>query len=175
MSDKALVDLGVVAAGDRVKLRAFCQQENGPKDEKRAEMKRKLTEILEASKSRRTSQSSVKKSKKAPAGLKKVTLKCELCWKHYMKGAGFKTKRSEQGGGVRVLDLPKDATANDCLLELKNTFPNGVSPLGSADKVESHWRISNVRNSTWVIASQLKVIRKKTVSTFPICSSLLAT
>lgn len=137
MSDKALADLGVVAAGDRVKLRAFCQRENGPKDEKRAEMKRKLTEILEASKSRRTSQTSVKKSKKAPTGPKKATLKFELRWKHYVKGAGFKTKRSEQGGGVRVVDLPKDATANDCLLELKNTFfPNGVSPLGSADEVE---------------------------------------
>ena len=137
MSDKALADLGVVAAGDRVKLRAFCQQQNGPKDEKRAEMKRKLTEILEASKSRRTSQTLVKKSKKAPSGPKKTTLKFELRWKHYVKGAGFKTKRSEQGGGVRVVDLSKDATANDCLLELKNTFfPNGVSPLGSADEME---------------------------------------
>ena len=42
-SDKELADFGVVAAGDRVKLRAFCQQENGSNDEKRAEMKRKLT------------------------------------------------------------------------------------------------------------------------------------
>ena len=137
MSDKALADLGVIAAGDRVKLRAFCQGENGSKDEKRAEMKRKLTEILEASKSRRTSHTSVKKSKKAPPGPKKSTLKFELRWKHYVKGAGFKTKRSEQGGGVRAVDLPKDATANDCLLELKNTFfPNGVSPLGNADEME---------------------------------------
>ena len=64
-------------------------------------------------------------------------MKFELRWKHYVKGAGFKTKRSEQGGGVRVVDPPKDATANDCLLELKNTFfPNGVSPLGSADEME---------------------------------------
>ena len=48
-----------------------------------------------------------------------------------MKGAGFKTKRSEQGGGVRVVDLPKDATANDCLLELKkHVFPNWCEPLG---------------------------------------------
>ena len=82
MSDKALANLGVVAAGDRVKLQAFCQQENGPKDDKRAEMKRKLTEILEASKSRRTSQTLVKKSKKAPSGPKKTTLKFELRWKH---------------------------------------------------------------------------------------------
>lgn len=41
------------STGDRVKLRAFYQGENGSKDEKRAEMKSKLTKILEASKSRR--------------------------------------------------------------------------------------------------------------------------
>lgn len=35
MSDKALADLGVVAAGDRAKLRAFCKGENNSKDEKR--------------------------------------------------------------------------------------------------------------------------------------------
>lgn len=52
MSDNALAELGVVAAGDRVKLRAFCQSGSDSKDEKRTEMKRKLTEILEASKSR---------------------------------------------------------------------------------------------------------------------------
>ena len=128
MSDKALADLGVVAAGDRVKLRAFCQGEYGSKDEKRAEMKRKLTEILEASKSRRTSQTSVKKNKKAQPGPKKTktTLKFELRWKHYVKGAGFKTKRSEDGGEARAVDLPRNATANDCLLELKNTFSQMV-------------------------------------------------
>ena len=97
-------------------------------------MKRKLTEILEASKSRRTSRTLVKKSTKAPSGPKKTTLKFELRWKHYVKGAGFKTKRSERGGGVRVVDLPKDA---NCLLKLKNTFfPNAVSPLGSANEME---------------------------------------
>jgi len=54
-----------------------------------------------------------------------------------VKGAGFKTKRSEQGGGVKAVDLLKDATTSDCLLELKNTFfPNGVSTLGNADKME---------------------------------------
>ena len=73
MSDKELADFGVVAAGDRVKLRAFCQRENGSKDEKRAKMKRKLTEILEASKSRRTSttsQTSVKKGQESPTWFK---------------------------------------------------------------------------------------------------------
>ena len=142
MSDKELADFGVVAAGDRVKLQAFCQRENGSKDEKRAEMKRKLTEILEASKSRRTSttsHTSVKKGKKAPPGSKKATLKFELRWKHYVKGAGFKTKRSEQGGGVRVVDLPKDAIANDCLLELKNTFfPKWCEPLGKCRRNGIH-------------------------------------
>lgn len=100
-------------------------------------MKRKLTEILEASKSRRAPGKSAKKTKVAPPGPKKTTLKFELRWKHYVEGAGFKLKRSEQGGGVRTVDLPRDATANDCLLELKGTFfPNGLSPVGNADDME---------------------------------------
>lgn len=53
----------------------------------------------------------------------------ERCW--------LQDQKDWRGGGVRAVDLPKDATANDCLLELKNTFfPNGVSPLCNTDEME---------------------------------------
>lgn len=100
-------------------------------------MKRKLMEILEVFKSCRMLQMLVKKSKKVLIGLKKVILKFELCWKYYVKGVGFKIKRFEQEGGVRVVDFLKDVIVNDCFLELKNIFfLNGVSFLGSVDEVE---------------------------------------
>lgn len=116
MSDKELNDLGVKTMGDRVKLRAFCQgATNVSKGDNRSHMKRQLSEILQRSKSRRLSQTTVKTSVKKkpapPAGPKKPTLKFEVRWKHYVKGGGYKSRRSEQGGGVRTLDIPRHATA----------------------------------------------------------------
>ena len=64
MSDKELSDMGISAVGDRVKLRAFCQRQSELKDDKRAEMKRKLSAIMEASKSSRLSKTTAKKKEK---------------------------------------------------------------------------------------------------------------
>ncbi|KAJ7389503.1 hypothetical protein OS493_031156 [Desmophyllum pertusum] len=134
MCDQQLADLGIIAAGDRAKLRAFCQgKENVTKDEKRAEMKRKLTDILEASKSRSLSQKSVntatgvsRKSVKTPASGKKTTLKFEL-----------RPEGPSREGECATLDISRKASANDCLFELKNTFfPNGKSLVGNADDME---------------------------------------
>ena len=139
MSDKELSDMGISAVGDRVKLRAFCQRQSELKDDKRAEMKRKLSAIMEASKSSRLSKTTAKKKEKTapPTGARKATLKFEIWWKHYVKGFGYKAKRSEQGGGVRNLDLPRHATPNECLLELKKIFfPDGQSLVGKADDME---------------------------------------
>ena len=130
--------MGISAVTDRVKLPAFCRGESELKDDKRAEMKRNLSAIMEASKSRRLSQTTVKKGKTTPpTGARKATLKFEILFKLYVKGFGYKAKRSEQGGGVRNLDLPRHATEKECLLELKKIFfPEGQSLVGKADDIE---------------------------------------
>lgn len=138
MSHKELSDLGISAVRDRVKLRAFCRGESELKDDKRAEMRRNLSSIMEASKSRRLSKTTVKKGKTTPpTGARKVTLKFEIFFKYYVKGFGCKAKRSEQGGGVRNLDLPRPASEKECLIELKKIlFPEGQSLVGKADDIE---------------------------------------
>ena len=135
MSHKELSDMGISAVRERVKLRAFCRGESELKDDKRAEMKRNLSAVMEASKSRRLSKTTVKKGKTTPpTGARKATLKFEILFKHYVKGFGYKAKRSEQGSGVRNLDLPRHATEKECLLELKKIFfPEDQSLVGKAD------------------------------------------
>ena len=50
MTDKDLIELGVKAKGDRLKLKSFCQSGNRCNENERAMKKRKLKEILEAGK-----------------------------------------------------------------------------------------------------------------------------
>ena len=95
------------------------RQKSGPEEE-----------ILETSKSRRLYQATVKKTvkpkAKPPTGTKKPTLRFEVRWKHFVEGFGYKPKKSEQGGGLRTLDLPRHAKAKECLAEIKKLFfPNG--------------------------------------------------
>ena len=50
MTDTYLIDMGIVAKGDRLKLKAFCESKNQSNEDERALKKRKLKEILEAGK-----------------------------------------------------------------------------------------------------------------------------
>ena len=78
--------MGISGERDRVKLPAFCRGESELKDDKRAEMKRNLSAIMEASKSRRLSQTTVKKGKTTPPkNARKATLKFEILFKYYVK------------------------------------------------------------------------------------------
>ena len=97
MSDSELMDMGISAVGNRVKVRTFCKGDSMSKDDKRSEMKRKLAEIMNLSKSRRLSETTKRKAAQ-PSALRKATLKCEIRCKHYVKGFGYKIKRSEKGG-----------------------------------------------------------------------------
>ena len=45
----------------------------------------------------------------------------EIRWKHFNNN-GYKMKRAEQGGGVRSISLRRNASAQECLEELKNAF-----------------------------------------------------
>lgn len=104
--------MGNQTVGDQVKLRAFCKrEENVSKEEKRVDLKRKHSEILHTSTSRRLSQTTVKEMVKPMAkpssGTRNPILRFDVHWKHFVKGLGYKPKKSEQGGGVQTLDLPR--------------------------------------------------------------------
>ena len=62
------------------------------------------------------------KQQNTPKAGKKQTLKFEIRWKHFNKDSGYKAKRIEQGGGVRTIHMEKDASALECLEEIKNIF-----------------------------------------------------
>ena len=139
MSDKDLDAMGIKTVGDRVELRAFCKREKN-KEDKRPDLKRKLSEILQASRSRRlslaTAKTTVKPKAKPSTATKKPTLRFEIRWKHFVKGFGYKLKKSDQGGGVRTVDFPRYATANECLAEMKLFFQNGQTCVGSVEDME---------------------------------------
>jgi hypothetical protein len=132
MRDSDLVDMGLTAKGDRLKLQAFCRHGEGShKDEERAEKKRRLKQIIESGKSSRMSTAPSKEIKPKPS------LKFEVRWKHFCEGKGYKLKRAEQGGGVRSITIPRDASVDNCLKLLQDVFfPNGKSPMGSINDVD---------------------------------------
>ena len=123
MTDTDLIDMGIVAKGDRLKLKAFCESKNQSNEDERALKKRKLKEILEAGKLlRQPTPASKGKQQNTPKAGKKQTLKFEIRWKHFNEDSGYKAKRIEQGGGVRTIHMKKDASALECLEEIKNIF-----------------------------------------------------
>lgn len=107
MSDKDLDAMGIKTVGDRVKLRAFCKrEENVSKEDKRADLKRKLSEILQTSRSRRLSQATAKKTVKPKAkpstATKKPTLRFEIRWKHFVKGLDTNSRSMSKGVGCEL-------------------------------------------------------------------------
>lgn len=105
------------------------------------DLKRKHSEILHTSTSRRLSQTTVKEMvkpmTKPSTGTRKPILRFDVHWKHFVKVLGYKPKKSEQGGGVQTLDLPRYATASECLAEMKKLFfPNSQSLLAAMEDIE---------------------------------------
>ena len=123
MTDRDLIEMGIVAKGDRVKLKAFCESKNQSNEDERAVRKRKLKEILEAGKLLRQPTSASKgKQQNTPKAGKKQALKFEIRWKHFNEDSGYETKRVQQGGGMPTVHMKKDASALECLEEIKNIF-----------------------------------------------------
>ena len=84
-----------------------------------------------------TAKKTVRPKAKPSTATKKPTLRFEIRWKHFVKGFGYKLKKSEQGGGVRTVDFPRYATVNECLAEMKKLFfLNGQSRVGSVEDME---------------------------------------
>ena len=86
--------------------------------------------------SQATAKKTVIPKAKPSTATKKPTLRFEIHWKHFVKGFGHKLKRSDQGGGVRTIDFPRYATANECLAEMKLFFSNGQTRVGSVEDME---------------------------------------
>ncbi len=105
--------MGLVAKGDQVKLRVFC---NG-RDRERAEAGKieretklqKLKEIVQQGRSSRVSPKANQKKASTPTAKKSPipTLKVEFRWKHLNELNEYKLKRADHGGGVRGISVSR--------------------------------------------------------------------
>ena len=99
MDEKDLVDLGLTAKGDRVKLQAFCNRKSEKPSEEREQKIAKIKEILGQGKGNRAKKPPVSDTAKPEndGGLKgktakkngQATLKFEFGWKNWIPGLGF--------------------------------------------------------------------------------------
>ncbi len=141
MEEKDLVSLGLTAKGDRLKLQAFCNQKNY--SEEREQKIAKIKEILDSGKGKRAKKRGVSNTSKAENDsvskskvAKIATLKFEFGWKHWRTGRGYVQQKKNNGGGTRSFNVPRHASLNDCQqIALNLFFPNGNSPVGSADNM----------------------------------------
>ena len=146
MDDKDLVDLGLTAKGDRVKLQAFCNRKNEKPSEDREQKIAKIKEILGQGKGDRAKKRPISNTAKPEndGGLKgktakkngQATLKFEFGWKNWIPGRGFVQQKKNSGGGTRSYNVPRHATLDDCQeIALNLFFPNGMSPVGPVDEM----------------------------------------
>ena len=139
MNDKDLLDLGLTAKGDRLKLQAFCNRKNNTKPENREQKIARIKEILDQGKMKRGKKRTFDNTAKDDndGGSKKkanfATLKFEFGWKHWRSGRGYVQQKKNNGGGTRAFNVPRLASLNDCKdIALNLFFPNGKSPVGNA-------------------------------------------
>ena len=143
MDEKDLVDLGLTAKGDQLKLQAFCNRKSSKMSEDREQKIAKIKEILGQGKSKRAIKRNVDDtarpendggSKKKTAKI--ATLKFEFGWKHWRTGRGFVQLKKNSGGGTRTYNVPRLASLDDCQdIALSLFFPNGKSPVGLVDEM----------------------------------------
>ena len=137
MSDNQLEEIGITTMGDRLRIRAFCQRKANKAGEqkKRQEVIEKMTALLDHQKPKKRSRGRDTLGQKEKHT--KTVLKFEFGWKHWCSLAGiFKQKKKNSGGGTRVLDVPKQALASECLDMAKELFfPNGISSEGLLDEM----------------------------------------
>ncbi|XP_068726598.1 uncharacterized protein [Montipora capricornis] len=143
MNDKDLVDLGLTAKGDRLKLQAFCNRKSNKMSEDRERKIAKIKEILGQSKGKRGNKRHVDDTAKPENDggsnrkmAKTATLKFEFGWKHWRSGRGFVQMKSNSGGGTRTYKVPRLASLDDCQdIALSLFFPDGKSPVGPMEKM----------------------------------------
>ena len=134
-SDDQLIELGLTALGNRIKLRDFCEKNKHRKTSEadRKEKLEKLRKLIGASSHSRSRKGKTPLRSHAPIAKKpriKESLRFEFGWKHWADGR-FKQKKMQQEGGNRTLDVPRHASLYDCLKMAKGLFfPNGKSPEG---------------------------------------------
>ncbi|KAK3754776.1 hypothetical protein QZH41_019695, partial [Actinostola sp. cb2023] len=113
-ADTSLKELGLTAQGDRLALKAFCDEK--PADE------RKLT-LLKQLKQRWNSTKKVDGSNPKPKNKEVKTRRVMLGWMRYDKKPGRYVRVSlTKGGGTRKMDLPINFSKNDVIEYAKKVF-----------------------------------------------------
>ena len=146
MDEKDLVDLGLTAKGDRVKLLAFCNGKNTKPSEDREQKIAKIKEILGQGKGNRAKKRFISDTAKPENDRElkgktakkngQATLKFEFGWKNWIPGRGFVQQKKNSGGGTRWYNVPCHATLDDCQdIAVNLFFPNGRSPVGPLEEM----------------------------------------
>ena len=130
--DQLKKDLNLSKLGERLLLRAFCKRRSNldnttdrEEESKEARKRRLLQELEKKRKAKVQSKESVAHTGKRAVTYKntKVTRKVDLAWLHKING-NMKLVRQKDGGGTRVVDIPKSATKADVIEMAKNLFFN---------------------------------------------------
>ena len=153
-SDEDLRELGIVAQGDILSLRAFVsgQLGNVPSadscseeglEESREQRKKKLLEKLLLRSKRVSGRDSGRVTKEKKTRVLEVALpkartrKVKLAWQHYNEEMKrYVMVRESRGGGQREMSLPTTANVPEILCILIDLFfPNGASPRGQSSEM----------------------------------------
>ncbi|CAH3188323.1 unnamed protein product, partial [Porites evermanni] len=146
-SDKSLKELGIVAKGDILSLRAFVNRKINDTESfdgvSREQRKRMLIEkLLDGRKKFGGSDSSSFKGKKTKVTKESVkqikTRKVKLAWQHFNDDSRrYVMVREATGGGQREMSLPCDSDYSEVLSILTDLFfPNGKSSRGQVSEME---------------------------------------
>ena len=143
-SDDFLKDMGIVAKGDILALRAFAESHQSV-EETREKRKMLLVEKLLGRKKRNGTNSSTtgKRSKVTSESLPATKVKIRkvrMAWQHLNpESKRYVMVRESTGGGHREMALPCDIGYSEMISTIINLFfPNGESSRGQATEMDFH-------------------------------------
>ena len=136
MTDRHFDQIGLVAMGDRLALRAFCAPK---KDDNFDDKLEYLKEALNGRGKRRGDQSVAVGGAGRNKRSLKPTLKVEFGWKHFFSGKYMQVKK-RKGGGTRSVAMNRTAQYDERLLQAQKLFfPKQTSQFGKlTDMADCH-------------------------------------
>ena len=136
MEEKDLVELGLLAKGDRIKLKSFCKKGiSSYREEKIARIK----QILGQGKGKKLGDptfSAAVGSTSSGKSARTSSLKYEVGWKHWKHGRGYLQMKKNTGGGTRTVHIPCNTSLEECQTIAEGLFfPEGKSPVNELEKM----------------------------------------
>ncbi|CAH3196630.1 unnamed protein product [Porites evermanni] len=133
---KDLVELGLLAKGDRIKLKSFCKK--GISSDREGKMAR-IKQIRGQGKGKKLGDptfSAAVGSTSSGNSARTSSLKYKVGWKHWKPGRGYVQMKKNTGGGTRTVHIPRNASLEECQTIAEGLFfPEGKSSVGELEKM----------------------------------------